>query len=258
MDLFKSIRRRSVLSEVAYVFLNILLAVMLLVLVIVVNVPWPALGLVLLSKWRIFAVRSRYWVANIRANLIDTIVGVSMVVLLHAASGDLTTQISLTALFVAWLLFLKPRSKRAYVAAQAMTGLVFGIAAIIQISPSLPVSVVVALSWVVGYAATRHILSIQHESHINFLSLLWGFVVAEIMWLSYHWTIGYQIGNSLQLSQVVVIIAALSFLAERIYVSYHKNGQVRANEVLMPVLFSISVIMVLVVDMLRRISDSAI
>ena len=258
MELFKSIRRRSFLSEVAYVFLNILLAVMLLVLVIVVNVPWPALGLVLLSKWRIFAVRSRYWVANIRANLIDTIVGISMVVLLYAASGDLTTQILLTALFIAWLLFLKPRSKRAYVAAQAMTGLLLGIAAIVQISPTLPVSIVVALSWVVGYAATRHILSIQHESHINFLSLLWGFVVAEIMWLSYHWTIGYQIGNSLQLSQVVVIIAALSFLAERIYVSYHKNGQVRANEVLMPVLFSISVIIVLVVDMLRRISDSAI
>lgn len=242
MELFKSIRRRSFLSEVAYVILNIILAVMLLVLVLVVNVPWPALGLVLLSKWRVFAVRSRYWAANIRANLIDTIVGVSMVVLLYAASGDLATQIALTALFIFWLLYLKPRSKRAYVAAQAMTGLVFGIAAIIQISPALPVSVVVALSWVVGYAATRHILSVQHESHINFLSLLWGFVVAEIMWLSYHWTIGYEIGNSLQLSQVVVIIAALSFLAERIYVSYHKNGQVQTNEVMMPTLLTLSVI----------------
>ncbi len=242
MEFFKKIRRRSFLSEVAYVILNIALAVMLLVLVLVVNVPWPALGLVLLSKWRIFAVRSRYWAANIRANMVDVIVGISMVVFLYSAAGDLPTQIALTSLYVAWLLFLKPRSKRAYVAAQAMVGLVFGVGAVVQLSPDLPASIVVLLSWIVGYAASRHILSIQHESHINFLSLLWGFVVAEIMWLAYHWTIGYQLGNSLQLSQVVIIIAALSFLAERIYVSFHKHGHVDSGEVMMPALMTVSAI----------------
>lgn len=242
MELLKFVRKRSFLSEVAYVILNIILAVMLLVLVLVVNVPWPALGLVLLSKWRIFAVRSRYWAANIRANLVDVIVGMSMVVFLYAAAGDLAAQIGLTAIYIVWLLFLKPKSKRAYVAAQAMMGLLFGIGAIVQISPSLPASVVVIAGWLVGYASARHVLSVQHESHINFLSLLWGFVVAEIMWLSYHWTIGYQIGSSLQLSQVVVILAALSFLAERIYVSYHKNGQVQSSEVMMPTLLTLSII----------------
>lgn len=242
MELLKTVRRRSFLSETAYIILNIALAIMLLVLVLVVNVPWPALGLVLLSKWRVFAVRSRYWAANIRANLVDTIVGISMVVFLYAASGDLATQIALTALYIAWLLFLKPRSKRAYVASQAMVGLMFGIGAIVQISPVLPVSLVVLLGWLVGYATARHVLSVQHESHINFLSLLWGFVIAEIMWLSYHWTIGYQIGSTLQLSQVVVIVAALSFLAERIYISNHKNGQVLSSDVMMPTLLTLSVI----------------
>jgi len=242
MELLKSVRRRSFLSEVAYVILNIVLAVMLLVLVLVVSVPWPALGLVLLSKWRIFAVRSRYWAANIRANMVDVIVGISMVVFLYSAEGDLPTQIGLTSLYIAWLLFLKPRSKRAYVAAQAMAGLIFGIGAIVQLSPDLPASVVVILGWLVGYSSTRHILSVQHESHINFLSLLWGFVVAEIMWLTYHWTIGYQVGNSLQLAQVVIIVGALSFLAERIYISHHKNGQVNSSDVMMPALLTISAI----------------
>lgn len=181
MELLKSVRKRSFLSEVAYVILNIALAVALLVIVIVVNVPWPALGLVLLSKWRIFAVRSRYWIANIRANMIDLIVGVSMVVLLYSAGDDRVVQICLTALYIAWLLFLKPRSKRRYIASQAAVGLLFGIAAIVQISPELPSSVVVLVSWLVGYSATRHVLSVEHETHINFLSLLWGFVVAEIM-----------------------------------------------------------------------------
>lgn len=242
MELLKVIRKRSFLSEVAYVILNIVLAVMLLVLVLVVNVPWPALGLVLLSKWRVFAVRSRYWAANIRANLVDVIVGISMVAFLYAASGDLPTQIVLTAIYIGWLLFLKPKSKRAYVAAQAMVGLLFGIGAIVQVSPSLPASVVVLLGWLVGYASARHVLSVQHESHINFLSLLWGFVVAEIMWLSYHWTIGYQVGNSLQLSQVVIIVVALSFLAERIYINYHRNGQIQMSDIMMPALLTLSVI----------------
>lgn len=245
MELLKTVRKRSFLSEVAYVTLNIALALALLGIVLVVNVPWPALGLVLLSKWRVFAVRTRYWAANIRANMVDLIVGVSMVIFLYSASGDLATQVSLTALYIAWLLFLKPRSRRGYIAAQAAVGLVFGLAAVIQISPTLPSSAVVLLSWLIGYSATRHVLSVQHESHINFLSLVWGFVVAEIMWLSYHWTIGYQVGNSLQLAQVVVIISALSFLAERVYISYHRNGQIRSGDVLMPALLSVSVIGVL-------------
>lgn len=242
MELLKSVRRRSFLSEVAYIILNITLAIMLLVLVLVVNVPWPALGLVLLSKWRIFAVRSRYWAANIRANLVDVIVGISMVVFLYSANGDLPTQIALTAMYIAWLLFLKPKSKRSYVAAQAMVGMIFGIGAIVQLSPDLSASVVVALSWLVAYSAARHILSVQHESHINFLSLLWGFVIAEIMWLAYHWTIGYQVSETLQLSQVVIIIAALSFLAERIYVSHHKHGQINSSDIMMPTLLTLSAI----------------
>jgi hypothetical protein len=246
MDLLRTVRKRSFLSEVAYIVLNIALAVALLVLVLVVKVPWPALGLVLLSKWRVFAVRSRYWIANIRANTVDGIVGFSMVGLLYAASGDLPTQLSLTALYIVWLLFLKPRSKRAYIAAQAMVGLVFGIAATVQVSPSLPASIVVLMGWIIGYAASRHILSVQHETHINFLSLLWGFVVAEIMWLTYHWTIGYDVSHSLKLSQVVVVVAALSFLAERTYSSYHRNGEIRSSDVLLPALLSLSVIGVLV------------
>lgn len=246
MELLRSVRRRSFISEVAYIVLNIALAVTLLVLVLVVNVPWPALGLVLLSKWRVFAVRSRYWMANIRANLVDVIVGISMVVLLYAASGDLPTQIGLTALYIAWLLFLKPRSKRGHVVAQAAAGLIFGITAIVQISPSLPSSAVVLLSWLIGYATARHILSVQHESHINFLSILWGFVVAEVMWLGYHWTIGYQISKSLQLSQIVIIIGALSFMAERVYISYHKNGKILSSDIMMPALLSLSIIGVLI------------
>lgn len=245
MDLLKTVRKRSFLSEIAYTILNLALAALLFGLALTINTPWLAFGLVLLSKWRVLAVRSRYWAANIRANLIDIIVGLSFVVMLYAAVGDIVTQIVLTVLYAAWLLLLKPRSKKGGVTAQAFVGLVFGIAAIVQVSPGLPASVAVLLGWIVGYAAARHVLSVQHESHINFLSLVWGFVIAEIMWLSYHWTIGYEIIGSLQLAQVTVVVALLSFLAERTYASYHKNGRIVSGDVMMPALLSFSVIIVL-------------
>ncbi len=246
MELLKTARRRSVWSEIIYVLLNILLAITILIAVLATTTPWLAFGLILLSKWRVLAVRSRYWMANIRANMVDMIVGFSVVVFLNAAQGDLVIQIALTALYIGWLLFIKPRSKRSIVALQALIGVLFGIGAIMQLSPSWPASLVVILSWLVGYSAARHIMSVQHESHINFLSLLWGFVVAEIAWLTYHWTISYTVAGNLQLAQSTIIIVALSFLAERIYMSYHHHQQIRMNDIILPALLSLSVIAVVV------------
>lgn len=245
MELLKIVRKRSFLSEAAYVVLNILLAIALLVAVLTVREPWLAIGIVLLSKWRVFAVRSRYWIANVRANMIDTIVGVSTVLFLYQAADQLAVQIVLTILYAAWLLFVKPQSKRSYVALQAFVGQVVGITAIAQVSPSFPASLVVLLAWMVSYSAARHILSIQHETHINFLSLLWGFFIAELMWLTYHWTIGYVVVGSLQLPQVAVIVALLSFLSERFYASFRRHGQVQMGDILLPALLSVSVIVVL-------------
>ena len=242
MELLKSARRRSLWSETLYVVLNILLAVALLSIVLVVAVPWPAFGLVVLSKWRIFAVRSRYWMANIRANMIDIIVGFSIVVYLYAATGSLMTQGVLTAIYIAWLLFIKPRSKRSFIAVQALIGLTLGVGAIIQLSPTWPAVAVVLAMWLVGYSAARHVMSAQKESHINFLSLLWGFVVAEIGWLTYHWTIGYNVMGNLQLAQATIIIVSLSFLAERVYMSYHRNETIRSADIILPALLSLGII----------------
>lgn len=242
MELFKLVKQRSFLSEAAYVAFNIALPIAVLGLILSTSVPWPAVGLVLLSKWRIFAVRSRYWIANIRANTVDLIVGISTVVYLYAASGDIVTQIALTTMYITWLVFIKPKSKQRFMTAQAAIGLVYGIGAIVQISPTLSASIVVLLAWIVGYATARHVLSGRHETHINVLSLIWGFVVAEIMWLSYHWTIGYQVGESLQLSQMVIVISALSFLAERAYTSFHKHGTVQIADVTLPGLLTVSIV----------------
>ena len=127
MNILKLPKHKSAISEAAYIALNVGLAVVLLVVVLAVNSPWPAFLLILLSKWRILAVRPRFWFKNIQSNLVDIIVGLSVVVLLQAASGSLALQIGITAFYAIWLLFIKPRSKRNYVVFQAGTALFLGV-----------------------------------------------------------------------------------------------------------------------------------
>jgi hypothetical protein len=247
MEFLKSSKRRSLFSELVYILLNVALAVGLLVIVWAIASPYAAFALVLLSKWRVFAVRPRYWFANLQANLVDVIVGISIVILLYAASGALVTQLVLTALYVVWLLIIKPRSKRSYITIQAGTAVFLGVTALALVSYDWIASLVVLCMWVIGYSAARHVLGSYEEAHISFYSLVWGLVLAEIGWLTYHWTFAYDLPGvgDIQLSQTALIALGVSFVTERVYSSYTKHGAVRSGDVLLPILLAISVIIVL-------------
>ena len=151
MEFLKSSKRRSLVSELIYILLNVALAVAILLVVWAIESPIAAFALVLLSKWRVLAVRPRYWFANVQANLVDIIVGVSVVVLLYAASNALIAQIVLTALYIVWLLYVKPRSKRTFIAIQAGTALFVGVTALMTVSYDWIASVVVLGMWLIGY-----------------------------------------------------------------------------------------------------------
>jgi hypothetical protein len=242
MEFLRHSRRRTVLSETVYILLNILMAVAILVVVIVIESPLPAFALVLLSKWRVLAVRPQHWPAHIVANSVDIIVSLGYVVLLSAAGGALMTQIFLTALYIGWLLLLKPQSKRPLVIAQAGVGLFVGVSALMQISYDWWDTAVVLAMWVIGYSAARHVLTAYQEPHFSLLSLIWGFVVAEIGWLAYHWSFAYdlRVTGDLRLSQAALIVILLSFLAERVYASYHQHKQIVLSDVLLPMLLVVS------------------
>jgi hypothetical protein len=247
MEFLKSSKRRSLISEFVYVILNIALAAALLAIVWGIESPYAAFALVFLSKWRVFAVRPRYWFANLQANLVDLIVGLSMVVLLYAAQGAPILQAIVTLLYVGWLLFIKPRSKQSFIAIQAGVAVFLGVTALMSISFDWLASPVVVLMWLIGYATARHVLGSHDEAHISFYSLVWGMIFAEIGWLAYHWTFAYNLPGmaDIKLSQVALITLAFSFLAERTYASYTCHGVVRSNDVLLPVLLSVSVVLVL-------------
>lgn len=247
MEFLKSSKRRSVISELIYIVLNVALAIVILGVVWAIESPLPAFVLVLLSKWRVLAVRPRYWFANVQANLVDIIVSLSVVVLLYAASSALVVQIILTLLYIVWLLFVKPRSKRTFVAIQAGTALFLGVTALMSVSFEWPSSLVVLLMWVIGYSTARHILGSYDEVHSAFYSLLWGLVVAEMGWLMYHWAFAYALPGlgDIKLSQTAIIMLAVSFLAERVYSSSAQHGSVRSGDIMLPALLSVSLVLVL-------------
>ncbi len=257
MEFLKLVRKRSFISELVYTVLNIALAIGVLLIIRYTGSILFAVLLVVISKWRVFAVRPRFWWANLRSNMVDFIVSISIVVHMYTINTSALSEprqlfllVLLTLAYIVWLLFIKPRSKRLYVGIQALSAVFLGSAALFTVTYNWPVSLVVIGMWLIGYSAARHILSsYDDETHSLFLSLAWGMVLAEIGWVSYHWAIAYPLPiiNSLMLPQIAIVVTLVSFLAFKIYDSFYHHSKVRMSDVLLPLLFTLSVLIVLLV-----------
>lgn len=257
MELLKLVRRRSFLSELVYAVLNIALAIVILLVIRYTESIPLAIALVVLSKWRVFAVRPRFWWANLRSNIVDFIVSISVVLHMYALNSapieeprKLILLGVFALLYIGWLLYIKPRSKRTFVALQAGIAVFLGTSALFTISFNWPVSLVVMAMWVIGYSAARHILSsYDDETHGLFLGLAWGLVLAEISWVAYHWAIAYSLPliSSVQIPQVAILVTLVSFLAYKAYDSFHHHAKIRASDIILPLLFTLSVALVLLV-----------
>ena len=239
MDLIKSVTRRSSVSEIIYTLLNLGYAALLFFLVLSFDPPYIAFLVVALSKWRVFAVRPRFWFVNVQANLVDTIVGLSVVTLMWAASGEAMVQFVIAAAFAIWLLVIKPRSKRFWVLLQAGISQFIGLTALFTVAYAAPVIVIVAAAWVIGFAAARHMLSsFDSEDERTMLALIWSFVIAELAWLAYHWTVAYTLSGELKLPQISLLAATLGFVAARFYENHHANhGVIKPQELRWPIIF---------------------
>ncbi len=255
MEFLKLVRKRSFLSELIYTALNVALAVAILLVVWYTESIWLAIALVVLSKWRVFAVRPRYWWANLRSNTVDFIVSVSVVIHIYtvndaplAETTKLLLLATLVLAYIAWLLFVKPRSKRSFVVVQAGTALFLGISALFVVSYNWPVSLVVVGAWLIGYSAVRHALSAyDDETHGLFISLAMGVFVAEVAWVAYHWAIAYPLPvfTSLMVPQAALIVTLVSFLLHKAYDSFYHHAKIRTTDILLPLLFVVSVLVVL-------------
>jgi hypothetical protein len=224
MELIKSAGQRTRLSEAVYILLNILLPVILLVTVRSFDTAWIAITLLVLSKWRVLAVRPRYWFINVKSNLIDFLVGISFAFLLLSANDSLPTQIILTVMYMVWLVYIKPKSRRHFMAIQAGLGLFITLTAVMSYSPYLDVTIVTILAWLAGYATARHAVSAYEEEHLESIALVFGLLMAELSWLAFHWTLSYPLFGGIAVPQLALIAAVLAFGAYNLYDNfYHAN-----------------------------------
>lgn len=240
---------RSKLSSIAYIALNIGLALGVLVAVWSLDSVWVALVLTLISKWRVLAVRPRFWVANILANMVDIVVGVAHIILLYSADGSLSVQIGLTLLYIVWLLYIKPRSARSFVALQALVATFYGVSALAFTDFSGSVLLFVVGMWVIGFISARHFIMSYDDSYVTIYSLIWGAVMAELGWLGYQWMFAYSIPTmGIKLVQMALFATVLGFAASRIYDNYHKNDDgIIFGEIAMPVVFSVLLILLILI-----------
>jgi hypothetical protein len=197
-------------SHILHIFLTMLLPALLFVLVRIGFVQLAA-AVILLSKWRMFAVRLRYWPANIRANAVDLIVGISILIFM-VHSGSAAFQLSWAAIYGVWLLAIKPGVNVWTISLQAMLAQLFGIVALFLAWGSAPLLLLVIVSWMICYASARHFFTVFDEQYSSLLSHAWAYFAAAVTWVLGHWLLFYGV-----LAQPALILTVIGYGLAALY-----------------------------------------
>ena len=148
----------------------------------------------------------------------------------------------ITLFYVAWLLFIKPKSRRKYVTWQAGIAQFLALVAVASFSYVLPSSLFVIAVWIIGYATARHILSAYEEDSVELLSLTYGFLLAELGWFYYHWMVAYPLVFQVAIPQLAIVTLLIGFVAHRLYdLRVHKN-KITFKDVRTPLIFLVLVL----------------
>lgn len=261
-DYISSRKRRNTISQISYVLLNIALAI-ISILVTIISGSWIfGILLVLFSKWRVFAVRPRYWWPGIKANLADIIVGTSTILLTYFAwvnfnSSSLANPLYLilAIAYILWLVFLKPRSDERSTEWQSLIAIFLGSFAITLVATGEILGSIFATvaTFIVSFFAMRHVLvqaeASQPTTLINFSFAL---VLSELAWISFHWTRVYRVSLDIlpvfQLPQIAIVNTILAFLFIRAYKSFLRHdGKITRHDILAPLIFSVLILLVMLI-----------
>ncbi len=243
-------KSRNIASSAVHILLNILLGIGAVALTVFSANPALGIILVLMSKWRVFAVRKRYIWINIKSNLVDLIVGLSVVMLSYfAGSSFLPVHLILMLIYVVWLLFIKPMSSEGANLAQSLIAVFLGISASTIMTAELDATIAILMAFLIGYAASRHVL-VQTESE-NFVltTLASGLVFAEIACLCHSWAIVYSFGETgITVPQSAIILTIFAFVynyARQAVVRYREDF--RFKNIVGPVIFGVVLIGIIVI-----------
>lgn len=217
MELLKTGIRRTKVGELAYIVINAALPVVLMLLVLSFSSAYPAIALVILSKWRVFALRPRFWWVNIKANFVDFLVGLSYVGLLYMSGNSLLVMLTLAVGYGVWLLYLKPRSDHSSIMIQAGVAQFMALTVLFSLSTIVNEFFVILGCFCIGYVAARHVVVNYEEDHSEFISYAWGLVISQLGWLLYRWTVTYDLRLPFKVPQIALLVLVISMAAGRMY-----------------------------------------
>ena len=242
-------KSRNIASTMVHIFLNLLLGIGSVLITVLSGSPVLGLILVFVSKWRVFAVRARFLLLNLKSNLVDIIVGVSVVLLTYYAGPSfLPVDFILMIIYSVWLLVIKPLSSENANLIQSLTAVFLGITASTIMSANLNSTVATLLAFLIGYAGSRHVLSQTSDNNFTLSTLVCGLVFAEVAWLCYSWSIVYTFGNTgIRIPQVAIILTIFAFIynyARQSIIKYQDDF--RFKHILGPVLFGAVLIGIIV------------
>lgn len=170
-----------------------------------------AILLVLISKWRMFSVRARHWPANIRANAVDILVGLSTVLFMTKTLSQ-GLQFVWAILYVIWLVVLKPKSTVFWVVAQAMVGQLMALMALFLVYGGANISLLVFATAVVCYLSARHFFTAFSETFGRTTSYVWAYFAASVTWILAHWLIFYGV-----VAQPTLILSLVGYMLATLY-----------------------------------------
>ncbi len=249
-DFILARKSRNIASTMVHIFLNLLLGVGAVLITVLSNNPAPGIVLVLVSKWRVFAVRARYFFINLKSNLVDIIVGISIVLLAYyAGAAFLPIDFILMAVYSVWLIFIKPLSSENATLAQSLVAVFLGMSAATFLSANLNSIAIVLLAFLVGYAASRHVLAQGDDKDFTLTTLVCGLIFAEIAWLCHSWAIVYTFGSTgIRIPQLSIILTIFAFVynyARQAMIRYRDDF--RLKHIVGPVIFGIMLVGIIVI-----------
>ncbi len=242
-------KSRNALSSALHTILNILLGAGTIFITLISGSPTLGILLVLISKWRIFAVRPRFWLTNLKSNLVDLIIGISIVLSAYYAGSVLSiAHIIYAVIYIAWLLFIKPLSSETGILIQVLLAIFLGTNITSILAARFDSSFIVLLAFFIGYSTSRHILVQKHRENSLLTTLTTALIFAEIAWLCHAWFILYRFNLfGIDISQTAIILTIVAFFMNRIQFSLEKHdGKIKSAEVLAPALFSILAILIII------------
>ena len=219
--LYYKIKPTSGLSSALHFLFNALLPIIVLILVRA-NFAYIAVAFILLAKWRMLAVKPRYWLPNIRSNAVDIFVGLSVVAFM-AGTSVLLTQLFWMFLYIGWLVWLKPKSKPVAVMSQALIAQVVTLVAFYRAFPDSSLLTGVIVTWLVCYAVARHFLGAFSEPMTRQMTHIWAWFGAIMAWTLGHWVVQY-----LFLPQIALLLTVLGYGLATLYY-LEKNERLKAN-----------------------------